>query len=128
MQRASSGPGRPWALIEITAGSDERKRTELIRAAYRSSRSGVVALALRGVATQVVDRALDSIVDIRRDRVKGVVYIDGECSQQELLAAAMKAEVVIAETEGFRAELLAHGIASVGSENGARFLLRTPEK
>jgi hypothetical protein len=75
MQRASSERERPWAVVEITAGSDEGERTGLLRVAHRSSRSGVVALAFRGVPRQFVDRALDSVVDLRQDGVRGVVYM-----------------------------------------------------
>ena len=127
MQRASSERERPWAVVEITNGSDEGERTELIRAAYRSSRSGVVALALRGVPRQIVDRALDSVVDLRQDRVRGVVYLDADERGQDVLATASQAEVVIAQTEAFRSELLSLGIVPLGIEHGARVLLRAPE-
>jgi hypothetical protein len=127
MQRASS-LGRPWAVVEITSGTGERERTELIRAAYRSSNSGVVALALRGITRQIVDRALDSIVDIRRDRVRGVVYIDADRSQEDVLTAASRAEVVVAETEEFRAQLLSRGIVPLGIDEGASILSHAPSE
>ena len=113
---------RPWAIVEITSGSDERERTELIRAAYRSSRSGLVALALRGVPTNIVDRALDAVVDMKRDAVRGVVYIDAEATA-DVFSAARYASVVIAATDDFRTELKRQGIAALGLEDGARALL-----
>lgn len=126
MEPASSPVVRPWAIVEITNGAGERERTELIRAAYRSSRSGVVALALRGITRQSVDRALDAVVDMRQDRVRGVVYFDAEQTGEDLLAAASHAAVVIAATEDFRAELLRYGIEAIGVEDGARALLAVP--
>ena len=126
MQHASSSPVRPWAIVEITNGSDEGERTELIRAAYRSSRSGVVALALRGITAQHVDRALDPVVDMRNDQVRGVVYLDANQPGEALLRAASQASVVIASTDDFRAELLQRGIEAVRVEDGARVLLATP--
>ena len=110
-------PMRPWAVVEIASGSDEDQRTELIRAAYRSSTSGLVALALRGVTRQVADRALDSVVDARRDHSRGVVYLDADDRLDDLVAVASQATVVIACTENFRAELLKHGIKAVGVED-----------
>ena len=112
----------PWAVVEIADESDERERTELIRAAYRSSRSGLVALALRGVTRQVADRALDSVVDARSDQSRGVVYMDAH-ETRELVAAASRASIVVAITEGFRVELLKHGITPIGVEDIARVLL-----
>jgi hypothetical protein len=126
MKRASSPAVRPWAIVEITSGSSERERTELIRAAYRSSRSGVVALALRGVTRQIVDRALDPVVDTRGDQVRGVVYMDAEQPEADLIAAATHASVVIAATESFRTELLRYGIEAIGVEDGARVLRDAP--
>jgi hypothetical protein len=113
----------PWAVVEIAGGSDEAERTELIRAAYRSSRSGLVALALRGVTRQVADRALDSVVDARSDQSRGIVYMDADETREELVAAAGRASIVVASTEGFRAELLKHGITPIGVEDIARVLL-----
>jgi hypothetical protein len=117
---------RPWAIVEIAGASDERKRTELIRAAYRSSRSGLVALALRGVTRQLVDRALDPVVDVRTDRMPGVVYLDADASPHDLLIAARHASVVVASTEGFRVELAQRGINALDAEDGARVLLSSP--
>jgi hypothetical protein len=126
MKRASDSRMRPWAVVEIASGSDEGKRTELIRAAYRSSRSGLVALALRGVTRQLVDRALDSVVDARADRIRGVIYVDADESTEDLLIAATQASVVVASTERFRVELAEQGIRAFGVEDGARVLLSEP--
>jgi hypothetical protein len=117
---------KPWAIVEIAGESDEDQRTQLIRAAYSSSRSGLVALALRGVTRQLVDRALDPVVDLRHDRSRGVVYIDADDARQDLMSAASHASVVIASTEAFRAELIREGIEAFGVEDGARMLLATP--
>jgi hypothetical protein len=127
MKRASDSKMRPWAIVEIAVGSDEGKRTELIRAAYRSSRSGVVALALRGVTRQLVDRALDSVVDARQGQMRGVIYLDADESTEDLLIAATHASVVVASTEPFRVALADHGICALGVEEGARILLSEPK-
>ncbi|HEY0810611.1 MAG TPA: hypothetical protein VGD49_10645 [Longimicrobiales bacterium] len=123
MKRASGSRIRPWAIVEISVGSDEGKRTELIRAAYRSSRSGLVALALRGVTRQLVDRALDPVVDARKDLIRGVVYVDADESTEDLLIAATHASVVVASTDRFRDALAQQGIQAFGVEDGARALL-----
>lgn len=122
MEHAFSHWKRPWAIVEIASGSNERERTELIRAAYRSSRSGLVALALRGVTRQLVDRALDAVVDARRDRIRGVIYVDADQSTEDLLIAARHASVVVASTERFRVELAELGVRALGVEDGARIL------
>ena len=121
--RAPSRWTRPWAVVEIASGSDERERTELIRAAYKSSRSGVVALALRGVTRETADRALDPVVDTKGNQEQGVIYMDADHAREELLFALSNATVVVASTEGFRSELLKHGIQSVGVADVPRVLL-----
>jgi hypothetical protein len=120
MRTAAAPSTRPWAIVEIADGSDESERTELIRAAYRSSRWGLVALALRGVTREVADRALDLVVDARSDQSRGVVYMDADDTRADLMAAASHASIVVASTEGFRVELLKHGIKAVGVEDIAR--------
>jgi hypothetical protein len=84
-------------------------------------------MALRGVTRQLVDRALDSVVDIRNDRFRGVVYVDADESTEDLLAAASHASVVVASTERFRDALIDRGIRPWGVEDGARVLLSEPE-
>lgn len=119
--RAAPSAGRPWAVVEIGCDTDETARSALIRAAYRSSRSGLVALALRGVTTQSVDRVLDQIVDANDHELKGVVYLNGDDAPALLSAAAM-AEIVIASTDGFRTELGARGIIAAGPDETAGIL------
>jgi hypothetical protein len=113
--------GGTWALVEVGSETEEAERIALIRAAYRSSRAGIVALALRGVSIQSVDRALDEVVDARDDAVKGVVYLNGD-DERALFAAAADAAVVLASTERFRVELAERGIAAVESKESARVL------
>jgi hypothetical protein len=113
--------GKPWALIEIGCETEEAERMVLIRAAYRSSRAGIVALALRGVTAQSVDRVLDGVVDAREGAVKGVVYLNGN-DERALFSAAADAAVVVASTERFRRALAAHGIVAVDSKESARVL------
>lgn len=121
--RTSAAAGlRPWAIVEIAAASDESQRVGMIRAAYHLSAAGLVALALRGVTRHHVDRALDPVVDTHRDRNTGVVYLDADETKEDLLAAATYASVVIACTEGFRAELARHGIRAVDARDGAQLL------
>jgi hypothetical protein len=110
---------RPWAIVEIDGDSDEKARTELIQAAYHLSRSGLVALALRGVSRQTVDRALDAVVDVRNDPDMEVVYLDADDRNADLLAAASRASVVVACSEAFRDELRGLGIDPVTAEDGA---------
>jgi hypothetical protein len=118
MSLPDSGPPRPWAVVEIAHESGEDERARLIRAAYRSSGSGLVALALRGVTREAVDRALDGVVDARNGALKGVVYLDA-AHDAELLATAAQASIVIASTENFRARLRAHGVVAVGAGDDA---------
>jgi hypothetical protein len=127
MRVASTTSTWPWAIVEIARGSDERELTELIRAAYRSSRSGLVALALRGVTREIADRALDPIVDTLSDDARGVVYMDADETREDVYTAASHASVVVASTEDFRIELLKRGISVVGVEDVARGLLARPE-
>ncbi len=127
MERASGGRIKPWAVVEIARDSDDGTRTDLIRAAYRSSRSGLVALALSGVTRQSVDRVLDPVVDPRQDRIRGVVYVDAEEAGEDLLNAATHATVVVASTDRFRDALLDRGIHALGPEDGARVLLSERE-
>jgi hypothetical protein len=127
MRVASTTSTWPWAIVEIARGSDERELTELIRAAYRSSRSGLVALALRGVTREIADRALDPIVDTLSDDARGVVYMDADETREDVYTAASHASVVVASTEDFRIELLKRGISAVGVEDVARGLLARPE-
>ena len=104
-------PEWPWAVVEIAAESG-RADALLIRAAYRLSTSGVVALALRGVDAAAVDRLLDEVVAAREDDAKGVVYLDAS-DEPALLAAAAQAAIVLAATERFAAQLDRHGISAV---------------
>lgn len=117
----------PWAVVEIAGECDERERTELIRAAYRSSRSGLVALVLRGVTRQIADRALDPVVDTRRDHGRAVIYMDADQPNDDLMSAAAHASVVIASTEEFRIELLKHGIRASGVADVTSALLDASE-
>lgn len=127
MNTASSTPMRPWAVVEIADGSDEGTRTELIRAAYRSSRSGVVALALRGVTRQVADLALDPVVDCRNDLLRGVIYMDATETKEDLFSAAARASVVIACTDDFRRELHDRGIPVLELGDATRALLESSD-
>lgn len=109
----------PWAVVEIAGDFNQSERRGLIEAAYRSSRSGLVGLALHGVTRQAVDRVLDGIVDARNGELEGVIYIDDESA---LLDAAARARLVIAATASFRAQLGARGIVAVGVREGTSFL------
>jgi hypothetical protein len=118
---APSRAGRPWALVEIGPETDEVERRALIQAAYRSSRSGVVALAVHGVSMQSVDRILDGLVDARDREVKGVVYLNGN-DELTLYAAAANASVVVASSERFRTGLAERGIPAVDLKGSAQLL------
>ena len=133
---------RPWAIVEITSESDECERTELIRAAYNSSRSGVVALVLRGITSQSVDRVLDpktmltrvaagadlldAVVDARKG-VRGVVYVRSEKETTDVVKAAGDATLVVATTDSFRGELLRHGIDAIAREDAVQRLFASAE-
>lgn len=112
---------RPWALVEIGSEMDEAERAELIRAAYLSSRAGVVVLVLRGVSPRSVDRVLDEVVNVREGGIRGVVYLNGD-DEPAVLAAAANAAHVIASTERFRLVLDERGIPVVESTERARIL------
>jgi hypothetical protein len=114
-------PGWPWAVVEIASDADPGDRSGLIHAAYRSSRSGVVGLALHGVTRETVDRVLDTVVEARDVGLKGVVYLDAE-DEPAMLAVASHAAVVIASTEGFRSQVGEWGIAAMGLRDCALFL------
>jgi len=97
----------------------EGKRTATIQAAYHLSRCGVVALALRGVSRESVDRALDPVVDVRKDPHMGVVYFDADQPNEDMLSVVGRASVVIASSEAFRAELVSHGIYPLPRQDGS---------
>jgi hypothetical protein len=61
------------ALVEVSADALGGAPVDLVRAAYRASREGRMALLLDGVTTAQVDRALDPLVPVLRG-VSGVVY------------------------------------------------------
>jgi hypothetical protein len=117
---------RPWAIVEITSESDEGERTELIRAAYNSSRSGVVALVLRGITSQSVDRVLDAVVDAKQG-VRGVVYVRSEKETSDVVKAAGDNTLVVATTDSFRSELLRHGIDVSVCEDAVERLFASAE-
>jgi hypothetical protein len=119
----SANARKPWAMVEIAGAADEKLQTELIRAAYRLSRTGLVALALRGVTRQTVDRALDPVVDVRNEPGMGVVYVDADERSEDVRAFAAHASVVIACTESFRNQLLGYGIKAVRALDDTRGLL-----
>ena len=126
MTRTVAAPwNKAWAMVEISASVDDNERVELIRAAYRSSLSGLVALALRGVSRQSVDRALDGVVDGRLPSSAGVIYLDANELREDVITAAGCASVIIASTEGFRREMQLRGIRTVGVEDGRRLLLQS---
>lgn len=65
-------------LVEISDDLDPELRDRLISLAYRASRSREVALVLRGVSRETVDRTLDPIVASEGVAVAGVRYLDPE--------------------------------------------------
>ena len=124
--RATVAPwNKPWAMVEIASSIDEGERVELIRAAYRSSRSGLITLALRGVSRQSVDRALDDLVDARTQRSAGVIYLDATELREEVITAATCASFIVASTDTFRMELKQRGINALGLEDGTRLLTQS---
>jgi hypothetical protein len=107
---ASLRGSRPWVIVEISSESTEEVRNELIQAAYHLSRGGLVALALRGVSRQCVDRALDPVVNVREDPRHAVVYLTADDQDEDLMVAALHASLVIACSEAFRSELIRCGV------------------
>ena len=100
-------PTWPWAVVEITAGESRERSAELIRAAYRASRSGVVAVALRGVSSHAADRLLDDIVDPTDPTVQGILYVDADDAIR-LTGMLAHARCAIGSSAPFRA--IAHGL------------------
>ena len=123
MRQPHTRSSAPWAIVEIAGEFDPAERRGLIEAAYRSSRSGLVGLALRGVSRQAVDRVLDDVVDMRNAEL-GVIYIDGE-DESALLDLAARAQLVIAATARFHAQLGERGIVALGVREGTPFLARS---
>lgn len=65
-------------FVEISAEMSPEVRRRLAISAYRASRWGTVALVLRGVEPDAVDRWLDSAVRKEGVGVSGVRYLDPE--------------------------------------------------
>ena len=111
-------PAWPWAVVEVAADETRERSAELIRAAYRASRSGVVVVALRGITSDAADRLLDDIVDPTDPTFQGVLYLDA-ADERALLAAGAHAGVVIAVTDTFRRQLDGAGLAAHGADASA---------
>lgn len=116
-------PVWPWAIIEICS-DDSPEDCRLIVAGYRASRSGVVALALRGVSAASVDRVLDDVIDPRDLSLQGVIYLDGN-DRRAVAPAVAHAGVVIAATDDFRHQVEELGVSALDFEQGSILLALT---
>ena len=102
---------RVKAIVEVVPGPGDRLPAELVAAAYRASRSGLVALALNAVERRAVDALLDAVVRETTD-AHGVRYVDG--ADDSALDGAGAATIVIASTDAFRDRCCARGVPCIG--------------
>lgn len=65
-------------LVEVSGELEPELRDRLLSLAYRASRSQEVAIVLRGVSPQDVDRTLDPIVATEGTALPGVRYVEPE--------------------------------------------------
>lgn len=109
------------AVVEVMRDAGGRLPVPLVLAAYRASRAGLVALALNAVTRREIDLVLDAVVlGSPAGGLHGVVYID--VANDETLAAARGAAVVIAASDTFRLQLDARGIAAAPAAAGTALL------
>lgn len=87
-------------VIEISSNGG-RAPTRLIRAIYRASRFGQIALVLHDVEPQSVDRILDPVVESLPTTIPGVIYIDF-CDEARVREALRSAGFVFVSTGAFR--------------------------
>ena len=100
---------RVKAIVEVVNGPGDRLPAELVAAAYRASRSGL--LALNAVERRAVDALLDAVVRETTD-AHGVRYVDG--ADDSALDGAGAATIVIASTDAFRDRCCARGVPCIG--------------
>ncbi|WP_274629299.1 hypothetical protein [Arvimicrobium flavum] len=88
------------SVVEVVPDATDEPSEQLLWHAYHTSWTGVVALALNGVATTAVDRVMDRIVPYFPLTIPGVVYIDAR--NDALLAWVLaKSDLVIGKTKWF---------------------------
>ncbi|NRG18325.1 hypothetical protein HPQ64_11555 [Rhizobiales bacterium] len=87
-------------VIEI-ASNGGHAPAGLIRAIYRASQFGQIALVLHDIERQSVDQILDPVVGSLPTTIPGVVYIDyGD--EDRLREAVCSANFIFASTHSFR--------------------------
>lgn len=96
-------------VVEIS-GINGRVPVGLIEASYRASQEVLVALILRGVSPQSVNRILDPIVPTLPLDIPGVLYIDAD-DHARVREAVLSAATVFVATATFRRLVRALGVA-----------------
>lgn len=108
---------RVLAVVEIAGGSDRPPSAEIATVAYRASEGGLVVIVLSGLSRTALDAMLDPVVHQVGSRVRGVLYLD-EQDDAGVRKAIERAELIIATSPCFRANLLAFGIEVLEAEEG----------
>lgn len=113
-------------VVELSANLPRPVAHRLVRAAYRASRSGPVALVLRGVDPAAVDAMLDAEVVETGVDVPGVVYLT-EDDPARIASTRCQADIVITCSDLGRAPT-ANGDRSLDAENPLGAIGRSVER
>jgi hypothetical protein len=108
------------AVIEVSADTTGEAPGGLIRAAYRASREGTVALLLNGVSAAQVDRALDAVVPLLSG-VSGVVYCT-PATLERVLQESGWPRIAFVGTRALAAPLAQRGVRVLPAEEALRAL------
>lgn len=100
---------RVRGVVEIS-GRKGRVPAGLVEDCYRASQNGLVALVLRDIPPQAVDRILDPLVPTLPLNIPGVLYIDSR-ETGRVREALLAAESIFVATAAFRGVVRALGVA-----------------
>ncbi len=102
------------AILEVAPDSDKQLPSDLLRAAYKASRRGPVALLVPNGAAPAIDRELYAVVAANRF-VHGVRY--ARATDASLWNSATAATVVVADSSDVqrRAEKIGAGCVDLSS-------------
>jgi hypothetical protein len=107
------------ALVELSGELPLEEQQSLVAWAYDLSRTGRVALLLRGVSRGAADRMLDRVVAREGIQVHGLVYLEPE-DEAALIGFTVLAPTIVASTDSFRALLHGRGISADRPEDAWR--------
>ncbi|MCX5578648.1 hypothetical protein [Kaistia terrae] len=98
-----------WAAIEISLDVKGRPPVQLLRCAYRASRSGLIALVMNGVEPGAANRVLDPVVARMPLTIPGVAYLPiGD--DERVRDAVLSADAILVATARFRQAVLDLGV------------------